>query len=129
MVLHRWVVSWDNYYTTTGASDVAFPVGNWERANPAARNSRAWGELAAELGAANFAFGFQVCNEPNVIDASTKIGVTYITTAGPSVPVGSAIDIDGQKFIRPVVFLKSGTDATLAGGALAGVIELYGYVG
>lgn len=128
MILHRWVISWANFCTTSG-TDVAFPVGGWERVNPAARNARSWGDMAAEVGTANFAFGFQVCNGPNTIDASTKIGTTYITAAGPSTPLGATIDIDAEKWIRPVVVLKSGTDTVLAGGALAGVIELYGYVG
>ena len=123
--MHRWVIDWQ-YVATPSFTEVVLPVGKWERVNPGAKFGRGWGELRGKFQSPSAGFGYEVANDMDTPDASSR--VSSLTTAnGVMNPSGTptAVDVDGVKYIRPVIFLKSGTDGTLAGGMVTGVVELW----
>ena len=126
MVLHRWVIGWTTAYTTTSGSEVAVPVGGWEAANPAATKGRGWGEFRGKLGQGNMGLGIQYTNDVNGTPTNLRVS-SLESTEGVSNPSGTptTVDLDGAKFVRPVVFVKSG-DGAIAGGGISGIVELWG---
>lgn len=124
-VLHRWVIPWTNTCTTS-ASEVAVPVGGWEPLNPAAIQGRGWGELRASFGSVSVGFGFQYTNDLNSTPSSTRVSSLQVSD-GVSNPntAPTSFDLYGSKYIRPCVFVASG-DENIAGGAVAGIVELWG---
>jgi hypothetical protein len=82
-------------------------------------------EFRAEQGQAQFGVGIMLSNDLETIDSSTRV-CNLVSAEGVSDPqtTPTVVDLDGAKYIRPAVFLKS-VDGNLAGGAIAGVVELW----
>lgn len=125
MVVHRWVIDWQ-YVATPSVTEVVLPVGKWERVNPGAKFGRGWGELRGKFQSPSIGFGYEVANDVDIPDGSTRVS-TLVAANGVFNPSGTptSVDLDGVKYIRPVIFAKSATDATLAGGMVSGVVELW----